>query len=51
MASGAHNAADQEVDKGILNARQRDWDSFTKFTTYSVVAICLLLVGMAVFLL
>lgn len=51
MASGAHKDGDHQVDKEILATRQHDWDLFTKATTYSVVAICLVLVAMAAFLL
>jgi hypothetical protein len=35
----------------IMASRRRTWGAFIKFSTYSIVGICLILIGLAVFLL
>jgi hypothetical protein len=50
-ATTAQPPTQAETPEAFLADRQRFWNSFTSFTFWSVIAIVILLVGMAVFLL
>jgi len=39
-----------EIDAGFMAERQQFWSSFTGATTFAVVAIVVLLIGMLIFL-
>ena len=56
MSDHSHAAAHSpttrsETPEAFLADRQNFWNGFTHFTLWSVIAIIILLVGMAIFLL
>ena len=50
-ATTAQPPSQAETPEAFLADRQRFWSGFTHFTLWSVIALIILLVGMAVFLL
>ena len=48
MATEDRRVGDDEDD--FLTAKKHTWSAFTQFSTYSIVAIAILLIFMAIFL-
>lgn len=46
----ADNDRTSEHDEDLMESRRQMWSGFIKFSTYSIVGVCLILIALALFL-